>query len=451
LSSTKSIATAGAICGGRAVRAWAVLAHNVCNAAGHRELSSERVAGGMSRIIDALLSIGAYQEESETQRARRRIILAITWVASLLTVLTILGEFLSGLLWVALSHTGIIVVTAVMLMALHLAPRRFALLISLLLGTVFVVGLIVTTLFGGLFESGLIVIFNLAIVLAALLAFDNRAASWWFAAFVASVVYATLIHNRIDPVYKPLPSSVAAFNLISLGVLTFVATVYFVRQRDRFQKQSDDLLHNILPDEVAARLKAHTSMIADSFASASVLFADVVDFTPMSARMSAAELVALLNRIFTSFDALVDELALEKIKTIGDAYMVASGVPVPRRDHAEAVADLALRLRDHVASKEFEGRRIRLRIGINSGPVVAGIIGTHKFAYDLWGDVVNTASRMESEGLPGSIQISRSTFSLIEDRFVCERRGLIPVKGKGEMDTYILISKRFEDGRSTAL
>jgi adenylate cyclase len=409
----------------------------------------EPVAGaGMRSFVDAWLSIGEYPEESETQRARRRIILASIWVASLLTVLTILSEFLSGLLWVALSDTGIILVTAVTLMGLHLKPRRFALIISLLLSTVFVVGLIKTALFGGLLESGLMIIYNLAIVLAALLALGFRAASWWFAAFVASVVYAALIHNRIDPVYDPRPTSVAAFNLFAFGVLTFVVTVYFVRQRDRFQKQSDDLLHNILPDEIAARLKANTTMIAESFESASVLFADVVDFTPMSAGMSAADLVALLNRIFTTFDAFVDDLGLEKIKTVGDEYMVASGVPVPRRDHAEAVANLALRMRDHVASKEFEGRRIRLRIGINSGPVVAGIIGTHKFAYDLWGDVVNTASRMESEGLPGSIQISGSTLSLIEDRFVCERRGLIPVKGKGEMDTYILISKRSDDGRS---
>jgi adenylate cyclase len=392
----------------------------------------------MRSLVDAWLSIGEYPEESETQRARRRIILATTWVASLLTVLTILSEFLSGPLWVALSDTGIIVVTAVTLMALHLRPRRFALAINLLLGTVFVVQLIKTALFGGLLESGLVVMFNLLIVLAALLALGYRAASWWFAAFVGSVVYAALIHNRIDPVYEPRPTSVAAWNLIATGAITFVVTVYFVRQRDRFQKQSDDLLHNILPDEIAVRLKANASMVADSFESASVLFADVVDFTPMSAGMSAADLVALLNRIFTTFDALVDELGIEKIKTVGDEYMVASGVPVPRKDHAEAVADLALRMRDYVASKEFEGRRIRLRIGINSGPVVAGIIGTHKFAYDLWGDVVNTASRMESEGLPGSIQISGSTFSLINDSFVCERRGLIPVKGKGEMDTYIL-------------
>src|SRR5215216_5666167 len=223
----------------------------------------------MRSLVDAWLSIGEYPEESETQRTRRRII----------------------------------VVTAVTLMGLHLRPRRFALAINLLLGTVFVVQLIKTALFGGLLESGLVVTFNLLIVLAALLALGYRAASWWFAAFVGSVVYAALIHNRIDPVYEPRPTSVAAWNLIATGAITFVVTVYFVRQRDRFQKQSDDLLHNILPDEIAARLKANASMVADSFESASVLFADVVDFTPMSAGMSAADLVALLNRIFTTFDA----------------------------------------------------------------------------------------------------------------------------------------------------
>ena len=150
-------------------------------------------------------------------------------------------------------------------------------------------------------------------------------------------------------------------------------------------------------------------MIADDYQSASVLFADVVNFTPMSAGMSPPELVGLLNSVFTTFDGFVEDLGLEKIKTVGDEYMVASGVPHVRSDHAQALAELALRMRDHCASNQFEGRDIQLRIGLNSGPVVAGIVGTHKFAYDLWGDVVNTASRMESEGVAGSIQITPAT------------------------------------------
>jgi len=173
-----------------------------------------------------------------------------------------------------------------------------------------------------------------------------------------------------------------------------------------------------------------------------VLFADIAGFTPMSAGMTPAELVGLLNTIFTDFDTFVRELGLEKIKTVGDAYMVAAGVPAARPDHAHAIADLALRFRDHVAANRFDGQEIDLRIGINSGPIVAGVVGTYKFAYDLWGDVVNTASRMESGGVPGAIQITDATFELISDAFVCEPRGVISVKGKGEMNTYFLVGRR---------
>jgi len=218
--------------------------------------------------------------------------------------------------------------------------------------------------------------------------------------------------------------------------------IYFVHQRDRYQQRSDDLLHAILPDRIAAQLKDEPGPIADDVPSASVLFADVVDFTPMSASMSPSELVGILDELFTAFDGFVDQLALEKIKTVGDAYMVAAGVPQARTDHADAIAELALRIRDHVASNPIKGRRISLRIGISSGPLTAGVIGTHKFAYDLWGDTVNTASRMESEGIPGSIQISAASYELIKDGFVCEPRGPIEVKGKARMQTYLLLSKR---------
>jgi guanylate cyclase len=248
-----------------------------------------------------------------------------------------------------------------------------------------------------------------------------------------------VIPEFVDPVYEfSDPNAEAGPNLIALGVVIMAVTLYFVRQRDFFQKQSDDLLHNILPDSIATRLKSDTSMIADDFAEASVLFADVVGFTPMSAGMSPPQLVGLLNSVFSKFDEFVEAAGLEKIKTVGDEYMVAAGVPVPRDDHAVALAELALRIRDHVATNEFEGHKLSLRIGINSGPVVAGIIGTHKFSYDMWGDTVNTASRMESEGLPDEIQVSPATYELIRRDFGCVPRGTISVKGKGEMETYIL-------------
>jgi adenylate cyclase len=297
-------------------------------------------------------------------------------------------------------------------------------------------------MFGGLLESGLAAMFAVILFVGALVALGKGAAAFWFGAFVVGVIYSVLVPNWIDAVYvNENPATEAAFNLVATGVVIFAVMVYFVRQRDRFQKESDDLLHNILPDEIATRLKASSSMIADSYDSASVLFADIVDFTPMSADMSAEELVGLLNGVFSTFDGIVEELGLEKIKTVGDEYMVASGLPTRRPDHAHVIAELALRMREILTRERFDGREIRMRIGVNSGPVVAGIIGTHKFAYDLWGDVVNTASRMESAGIAGTIQISGATQQLIHDEYVCHSRGTVAVKGKGEMATYLLIDR----------
>jgi class 3 adenylate cyclase len=397
----------------------------------------------LKRLLDLVLSIGAYPEETESQGARRRIMVAAILLATILTVPTLAGEFQAGYYWSAWGNVAILVVTVAVLMALHWIPRRFALLINSLFTTVFVVQLVQTVVFGGLYGSALVVSFGLIIVFGALVALGVRAGWWWFAGFVASVVFAGAIPNWIDPIYfRADPESDAAVNLIAAGLVTFAAMVYFVRQRDRFQKESDDLLHNILPEQIANRLKGGDATIADSFESASVLFVDVVEFTPLSAGMTPHELVGLLDSLFTTFDGFVEELGLEKIKTVGDAYMVASGVPEIRGDHAEAIADLALQIRDHVSAHDFEGHKLRVRIGINSGPVVAGIIGRHKFSYDLWGDVVNTASRMEAHGVPGTIQVTAATYDLINIKFVCEPRGLISVKGKGEMEAYALVSRR---------
>ncbi len=162
----------------------------------------------------------------------------------------------------------------------------------------------------------------------------------------------------------------------------------------------------------------------------------------MSADMAPSELVDLLDDVFTAFDLLVEERGLEKIKTIGDAYMVAAGVPRPREDHAQILCDLALAVRDLVATREFQGRRVTFRIGINSGPVVAGVIGTTKFSYDLWGDSVNTASRMESSGTAGEIQITDETKRLVEHDFICELKGTVEVKGKGSMTVWTLKTTR---------
>lgn len=209
-------------------------------------------------------------------------------------------------------------------------------------------------------------------------------------------------------------------------------------EAERLRYQADRLLLNILPSEIASRLKENTRIIAEDFAQASILFADIVNFTILSSRMSPAAVVQMLNEVFSHFDELTETYGLEKIKTIGDCYMVAAGVPIPRYDHAQALGNLALDMQAYSQSLNIEGDPLQFRIGINSGPVTAGVIGRKKFIYDLWGDSVNTASRMESYGSGGQIQITQATYDLIAQEFDCQPRGVIEIKGKGQMNAYWL-------------
>jgi len=203
--------------------------------------------------------------------------------------------------------------------------------------------------------------------------------------------------------------------------------------------QSEALLNNVLPSVIANRLKQTEVIIADSFPDVSILFADIVNFTPLSQSMTATEVVELLDDLFSRIDVLVHKHKLEKIKTIGDAYMVAAGVPVRRSDHAEAIIAFAIDLQSALIAYNHEtGRSLQFRIGINSGPVVAGVIGKLRFLYDLWGDSVNTASRMESHGIPNEIQVTEETRNLLIGKYTFEDRGIIDVKGKGQMRTYLL-------------
>jgi class 3 adenylate cyclase/ActR/RegA family two-component response regulator len=209
------------------------------------------------------------------------------------------------------------------------------------------------------------------------------------------------------------------------------------------QARSDSLLLNILPAPIADRLKRGESSLADRYEEATILFADIVDFTPLATHLSPLELMEILNQIFSTFDRLVDKFQLEKIKTIGDAYMVAGGVPVHRPDHAEAVMEMAIAMRKAIRKFKREcGTPLQLRIGINTGAVVAGIIGLKKFTYDLWGDAVNVASRMESQGLPGRIQVTESTYNQLKNRYNFEEWGVVNIKRKGKMPTYFFIDRK---------
>jgi guanylate cyclase len=396
------------------------------------------------------MRIGAHPGESETQAGRRRIVVGYIVFGTPPRLIAASQSIVEGLPLYGMVDLLAAAVPAIGLLLLAVRPRWFVGIVNVLLAASLLENLVPTVMLGGILEADLLIAFSILTVIGALIALDRRAGFLWFLVTLATIILAGLLPEWIDPIYDADPAAAGdiVVTLIGVAVFSYAGMAYFVRQRDRFQRESDDLLHNILPDEIATRLKAEHSMIADDHEAASVLFADVVGFTPMSAGMSPPELVGLLNNVFTTFDGFVGELGLEKIKTVGDEYMAAAGVPHARPDHAHAIAELALRMRDHCAQHRFDGHDIRLRVGLNSGPVVAGIVGTNKFAYDLWGDMVNTASRMESHGVPGSIQVSGATHELLRDAYVCERRGTVDVKGKGEMETYFLLARR--DGEAGA-
>jgi len=214
------------------------------------------------------------------------------------------------------------------------------------------------------------------------------------------------------------------------------------RELEKAHRENERLLLNILPEPIARRLREGERVIADRFEDVTLLFADIVGFTQMSSGLSAAELVEILNRVFSAFDGLVGRYGLEKIKTIGDAYMVVGGLPEHIEDHTARVADMALELRNEIARiSSGAGSEIRFRVGMNVGPVVAGVIGVTKFIYDVWGDTVNTASRMEAHGVPDRIHVTHAVYERLRDRYTFEWRGIIDVKGKGPMETYFLLGR----------
>ena len=294
---------------------------------------------------------------------------------------------------------------------------------------------------GGYAYSGGYLMWGIAMTFVLALMRGRRAALATAAFYlVVAVVFAfledTLAASRPPP---PQGLSTTLFSLVLIGNLVMVASilVFFLTRISFERERAEDLLLNVLPEEVAAELKEKGRVPARRFESISVLFADIVGFTVLNTQVPPEEMVERLNAIFTEFDRLADLYDCEKIRTIGDAYMVAAGVPVPRDDHAQALASMAL---DMLAFAD-EGP-LKFRIGINSGPVVAGVIGTRKFQYDVWGDTVNTASRMESHGRPDCIQITEATYRLIESEFVCVPRGPIDVKGKGTLETWFVEGRR---------
>jgi adenylate cyclase len=422
--------------------------------------SGSRARPGVGWIANRaalLATIGADPEDDEELRQKKTLLV-------LLAVLILPVSAVWGSLYLAFgSPVGIVpfvyFAVSVGSLVVFARTRSFRLLLVAQLLDILLTTTAGQMLVGGFLPSGGVGLWGILAPLGALVFLEVRQAVRWFGAFLLvflllGILGEVLFPNADLPVW--FTSTMLALNVVGTGSVAFTLLASFANQRNvalralrAEQEKSEALLMNILPSSIAERLKAATQTIADHFESASILFADVVDFTPLAQRLPPAEMVGMLDQLFSHFDALVERHGLEKIKTIGDCYMAAAGVPNPRPGHARRAALLALDMRDAVATSAMAGQPgCELRIGINSGPVVAGVIGTKRFLYDLWGDAVNTASRMESLSTPGEIQITRTTYELLKDEFVCRRRGTILVKGKGRMETWYLVGSRSDDARA---
>jgi adenylate cyclase len=417
--------------------------------------------------LGRLAEIGVSPADSEELRVRKTVlVLSSTLMASLafiwIATYAALGLWVSAaipLLYQLASAASIYTFTRT---RRYLLFRRSQLWMTLLLPFALQWSL------GGFRASSAVSLWAVSSPLGALLFVGARQALPWFVAFAGLVVVSGAIDPTLAAGAPHLPSdlAIAFFVLNILGVATtaYALLQYFVRARERAltqlarehhaleseQAKSERLLLNVLPAPVAARLKEEEGIIADACPAVTVLFADIVGFTPLSEQLSAKELVGVLDRVFARWDTLAAEHGVEKIKTIGDAYMVAGGIPLPRDDHAEAVAEMALAMESEATRLATEtGLPLEVRIGIDSGPVVAGVIGRAKFIYDLWGDTVNTASRMQSHALRGTIQVTERTYECLRHRYELRPRGTIEVKGKGSMTPYLLLARRDDHDRPT--
>jgi guanylate cyclase len=314
---------------------------------------------------------------------------------------------------------------------------------------------------GGFVNSSAVILWAFFAPLGALLFQGPGAAGPWFAAYAGLIIISGLADSLLRPAAPPLPPWFVltnfVMNIVAISLVAYLMLRYLAIKREEAlaalrrehqllqdeQSKSEGLLLNILPRPIAERLKRQPAAIADGFPEATVLFADIADFTRLSAGLPPQDLVNWLNDLFSTFDELSDRYGLEKIKTIGDAYMAVAGLPMPRADHAQAAAEMALAMQEVLAHHTApNGEPVKMRIGLHTGPVVAGVIGTRKFIYDLWGDTVNTASRMESHGVAGAIQVTEAAYRRLRDAYTFEGRGLVQVKGKGEMRTYFLTGRR---------
>jgi adenylate cyclase len=382
--------------------------------------------------------------DGETRRFQKVLVVVVASVGSVATVFNAVTLFDGGLDAAGYAYIASAVVLAAGAIALLAWPQAYVPITFGLLFDVLVFPALAQIASGGL-TSGLYALpWTIFAPLGAALALGSRHAIAHAILFVATVLSVA----ALDPYAAQIaPDTTAealmAFNipsLVSLGAIAAATALYLLRQVERFRIRADSLISHVLPASIANRLKAAEAPIADAFQSVTVLFADIVGFTPLSSEADPDDVVNMLNRVFSDFDDLAERHRVEKIKTIGDSYMAAAGLPEPREDHVAAMIEFAIAMLAAVEARTgLNDLPVRLRIGINTGPVVAGVIGRDRFIYDLWGDTVNVASRMESSGLAGRVQVTKAVKDAAGDGYVFDERDPIDIKGKGPTVTYLLV------------
>ncbi|HUF37832.1 MAG TPA: adenylate/guanylate cyclase domain-containing protein [Anaerolineales bacterium] len=382
-------------------------------------------------------------DDSESIRIRKTTLAIIFIVIVPVNFVWTLSLFYLGLMLPALINLAHGLLTAAAIVYLF-RTRNFANFGHALMAVTLVYVYSLQSSLGGIIHSGGLIVGGMLAVMGAALVASRRSAIFWAGVNVVGMTFALAFEEQFagnTPAALPADYGLVNgfFNAVWTTFLAMFLILYLVRELETAQDLADSLLFNVLPRPIADQLKRGGGTIADSYESASVLFADIVGFTPLSNVLSPEEMIALLNEIYSHFDTLVEKHGVEKLRTIGDNYMVAAGVPEPRPDHAQALADLALDMQSYCRRlAPVGGRSLQFRIGINSGPLIAGVIGTTRFQYDIWGDTVNTASRMESHGEPGVIQVTEETRALLGEAYELVPRGEIEVKGKGELRTWFL-------------
>ena len=417
----------------------------------HPESTTTPSRARLDGLLERLGGIGALPTDDEETRLRKAltVLIALVILPIAFTWATLYLAFGAWTGWLAVNYA----VVSIASIALFAKTKNYELFLNIQLLDILLSPTISMIPIGGFLPTGGVGIWAILAPLGALVFRGPKSGVRWFIAFLLAFLACGVAGNLIAGGENQFPvwfsNLMLGLNVTVGGTTMFVLLALFAKQRADAQgalsvehERAEGLLLNILPASIAERLKRRPGTIADQFDSASVLFSDVVGFTPRSEGLGAAEVVGLLERLFGTFDSLAERYGLEKIKTIGDSYMVAAGVPTIRPDHAQALANLALDMVASVSDGALADLKLELRIGISSGPVVAGVIGQKKFFYDLWGDTVNTASRMESTGAANRIQVSRASHELLKDEFILEPRGVVAVKGKGDIETWFLVGRR---------